>query len=60
MVGEELPMRPLTARRRQVARRAALPAPELRASGAGAPKPKASAEDYRSEKLSRGRLPDAQ
>jgi hypothetical protein len=41
MVGEELPMRPLTARRRQARPKGRLPASELRARGAVAPKPKA-------------------
>jgi hypothetical protein len=41
MVGEELPMRPLMARRRQARPKGRLPAPAPRARSAVAPKPKA-------------------
>jgi hypothetical protein len=53
MVGEELPMRPLTARRRQARPKARLPAVSPK------PKPRADAPTG-SGKLSRGRRPDAQ
>jgi DNA-binding transcriptional MerR regulator len=57
MVGEELPMRPLTARRRTARPKGRLPAARTR--GAASPKPKAEVSSG-SGRLSRGRRTDAQ